>query len=179
MVNEHRKPFNGVARFPVPSSSAQRAGGSKTPAATPGQSSSAARAAGSGTRVGNYSVKSAPLGSSTTQRGLGLGKGAVGLGKGKGFKRHKRVPRDSIRGVTKGDIKRLARRGGIKRISGMIYDDVRQVMKERLENILRQCVAIVDLSGRKTVTVRDIIFTLNRFGQPVYGYDPSFTGTRK
>jgi histone H3/H4 len=30
---------------------------------------------------------------------------------------------------------RLARRGGIKRISRMIYDDVRQALKERLERV--------------------------------------------
>ena len=51
----------------------------------------------------------------------GRGKGGKGLGKG-GAKRHRKVLRDNIQGITKPAIRRLARRGGVKRISGLIYD---------------------------------------------------------
>lgn len=44
-----------------------------------------------------------------------------GRGKG-GVKRHRRVPRDSIQGITKPSIRRLARSGGVKRISGLVYE---------------------------------------------------------
>ena len=48
-------------------------------------------------------------------------RGMAALGKG-GAKRHKRrVLRDNIQGITKPAIRRLARRGGCKRISGLIY----------------------------------------------------------
>ena len=50
----------------------------------------------------------------------GRGKGGKGLGKG-GSKRHRKVLRDNIKGITKPAIRRLARRGGVKRISGLIY----------------------------------------------------------
>jgi hypothetical protein len=43
----------------------------------------------------------------------GRGKGGKGLGKG-GAKRHRKVIRDSIQGITKPAIRRLARRGGVK-----------------------------------------------------------------
>ena len=46
----------------------------------------------------------------------GHGKGGKGLGKG-GAKRHRKVLRDNIQGITKPAIRRLARRGGVKRIS--------------------------------------------------------------
>jgi len=46
----------------------------------------------------------------------GRGKGGKGLGKG-GAKRHRKVLRDNIQGITKPAIRRLARRGGVKRIS--------------------------------------------------------------
>lgn len=49
----------------------------------------------------------------------GRGKGGKGLGKG-GAKRHRKVLRDNIQGITKPAIRRLARRGGVKRISGQI-----------------------------------------------------------
>ena len=73
----------------------------------------------------------------------GRGKGGKGLGKG-GAKRHRKVEkgffknpifcihlftwfqvlRDNIQGITKPAIRRLARRGGVKRISGLIYEEV-------------------------------------------------------
>ena len=46
----------------------------------------------------------------------GRGKGGKGLGKG-GAKRHRKILRDNIQGITKPAIRRLARRGGVKRIS--------------------------------------------------------------
>ncbi|CAL8283791.1 unnamed protein product [Boreogadus saida] len=45
----------------------------------------------------------------------GRGKGGKGLGKG-GAKRHRKVLRDNIQGITKPAIRRLARRGGVKHI---------------------------------------------------------------
>ena len=49
----------------------------------------------------------------------GRGKGGKGLGKG-GAKRHRKILRDNIQGITKPAIRRLTRRGGVKRISGLI-----------------------------------------------------------
>ncbi|KAL5721803.1 histone H3.1 [Ranunculus cassubicifolius] len=54
----------------------------------------------------------------------GRGKGGKGLGKG-GAKRHRKVLCDNIQGITKPAIRRLARRGGVKRISGLIYEETR------------------------------------------------------
>ena len=62
-----------------------------------------------------------------------LGKG---LGKS-GLLRHRMVLRDNIQGISKPAIRRLARRGGVKRISGFIYEETRYVLKIFLENILR------------------------------------------
>ena len=50
----------------------------------------------------------------------GRGKGGKGLGKG-GAKRHRKILRDNIQGITKPAIRRLARRGGVKRISASMY----------------------------------------------------------
>ena len=69
----------------------------------------------------------------------GRGKGGKGLGKG-GAKRHRKVLRDNIQGITKPAIRRLARRGGVKRISGLIYEETRGVLKVFLENVIRDSV---------------------------------------
>ena len=68
----------------------------------------------------------------------GRGKGGKGLGKG-GAKRHRKILRDNIQGITKPAIRRLARRGGVKRISGLIYEETRGVLKVFLENVIRVC----------------------------------------
>ncbi|KAK9683632.1 hypothetical protein RND81_10G154900 [Saponaria officinalis] len=54
--------------------------------------------------------------------------GGKGLGKG-GAKRHRNVFRDNIHGITKPAICRLARRGGVKRINGLIYEETRGELK--------------------------------------------------
>ena len=73
----------------------------------------------------------------------GRGKGAGGLGKG-GARRHRRVLRDTIQGITKPSIRRMARRGGVKRLSGLIYDESRGVLKSFLENVIKDAVVYTD-----------------------------------
>lgn len=68
----------------------------------------------------------------------GRGKGGKGLGKG-GAKRHRKVLRDNIQGITKPAIRRLARRGGVKRISGLIYEETRGVLKVIFIKFLFKC----------------------------------------
>ena len=74
----------------------------------------------------------------------GRGKGGKGLGKG-GAKRHRKVLRDNIQGITKPAIRRLARRGGVKRISGLIYEETRGVLKVFLEAIVRDAVTYTEV----------------------------------
>ena len=54
----------------------------------------------------------------------GRGGGGKGLGKG-GAKRHRIILRDNIQGITKSSIRKLARRGGVKRVNGLVYEEVR------------------------------------------------------
>ncbi|CAL9115556.1 unnamed protein product [Musa textilis] len=89
----------------------------------------------------------------------GRGKGGKGLGKG-GAKRHRKVLRDNIQGITKPAIRRLARRGGVKRISGLIYEETRGVLKIFLENVIRDAVTYTEHARRKTVTAMDVASNL-------------------
>ncbi|CAH3187209.1 unnamed protein product [Porites lobata] len=89
----------------------------------------------------------------------GRGKGK-GLGKG-GAKRHRKILRDNIQGITKPAIRRLARRGGVKRISGLIYEETRGVLKVFLENVIRDAVTYTEHAKRKTVTAMDVVYALN------------------
>jgi histone H4 len=101
----------------------------------------------------------------------GRGKGGKGLGKG-GAKRHRKVLRDNIQGITKPAIRRLARRGGVKRISGLIYEETRGVLKVFLENVIRDSVTYTEHARRKTVTAMDVVYALKRQGKTLYGKLP-------
>jgi len=108
-----------------------------------------------------------PINQPTTMSGRG--KGGKGLGKG-GAKRHRKVLRDNIQGITKPAIRRLARRGGVKRISGLIYEETRGVLKVFLENVIRDAVTYTEHARRKTVTALDVVYALKRQGRTLYGF---------
>nr|GMC96023.1 Histone H4 [Ipomoea batatas] len=63
---------------------------------------------------------------------------------------------DNIQGITKSAIRRLARRGGVRRISGLIYKETRGVLKIFLENAIRDAVTYTEYARRKTVTTMDV-----------------------
>ena len=78
------------------------------------------------------------------------------------IQRHRKVLRDNIQGITKPAIRRLARRGGVKRISRLIYEETRGVLKVFLENVIRDAVTYTEHAKRKTVTAMDVVYALKR-----------------
>lgn len=127
-----------------------------------------------------------------TKPSVGRGKGGIfssesrtvaqtsGQGKGKGgmlkkgalsmAKRHRRVLRDNIQGITKPAIKRLARRGGVKRISGLVYEETRGILRIFLQNVIHDAVTYTEHARRKTVTAMDVVYALKRQGRTLYGF---------
>jgi len=115
-------------------------------------------------------------GSTGSTGSTGQGQGAsVPKGVGKAPRhgiaaRHRKIIRDSIQGVTKPAIRRLARRGGVKRLSGLIYEETRGIFKVFLEGVLRDALAYTEHSRRKTVTAMDVLHALKRRGNTLYGF---------
>ena len=64
----------------------------------------------------------------------------------------------------------LARRGGVKRISNLIYEETRGVLKVFLENVIRDAVTYTEHARRKTVTSMDVVYALKRQGRTLYGF---------
>lgn len=98
-----------------------------------------------------------------------LFKGGKASGTG-GAERNRKVLRDNIQGITKPAIRRLARKGGVKRISGLIYDEARKVLKEFLKKTISDAVAYKDYARRKTVTCLDVVHALKKRGIVLHGY---------
>ena len=98
------------------------------------------------------------------------GKGGKLNGKG-GAKRHQnKAVKETILGITKPAIRRLARRGGVKRISSLVYDETRAVLRLFLENVIRDSVTYTEHAKRKTVTALDVVYALKRQGRTLYGF---------
>ena len=73
-----------------------------------------------------------------------------GIGKG-GPKRARKIVRDSILGITKDAIHRLAHRAGAKRLSELISEETRGIMKVTLENLLKDVITFTEHEKMRTV----------------------------
>ena len=85
-----------------------------------------------------------------------------GQGKGK-----KTLVKDILWGITKSVICRLARRGGVKRMMGHIYDLSRGVLKLFFKAVIRDAMIYMVHCKRRTVTVMDVIYSLKNHGHHV------------
>ncbi|XP_061168613.1 histone H4-like [Saccostrea echinata] len=99
----------------------------------------------------------------------GRGKGGKGLGKG-GAKRHRKVLRDNIQGITKQPYAVLL---------AVVVSNVFPVSSTRklveflkvfLENVIRDAVTYTEHAKRKTVTAMDVVYALKRQGRTLYGF---------
>lgn len=101
-------------------------------------------------------------------------KGGKGKFSGKGVKsgpkRYGKEKKEPILGCTKPAIRRLCRRGGIKRIDGLFYEETRGVLKWFIDNLVLDALAYTEHSRRKTVSVMDVLYALKRQNRTLYGF---------
>jgi histone H3/H4 len=71
-------------------------------------------------------------------------------------KKHRKVIRDSIRGITEPAIRRILRRAGVKRIGKLVYEEIRGILKVWLEDIIKDVVAFTEHASRKTSQLEDL-----------------------
>ena len=100
---------------------------------------------------------------------------AIGKGRGQqGAKRNKnkkaKTRPELLQGITKGDVRRLARRGGVKRISSGIYLCTRDVLLGFLEGVVKDSLVFMEHANRNTVFASDVVYALKRRGQNIYGF---------
>lgn len=89
------------------------------------------------------------------------GKGAQGLG---GAKRHRKVLRGNIGRITKPAIKRILSRAGVKRVSGLVYEEMRGNLRVFLEKIVRDMITYMEHDRRRTVQQKDLDLALETNG---------------
>ena len=67
-------------------------------------------------------------------------------------------------------ILRLARRGGVQRLSALVYDQTRAILRVFLENLIQDAFAYSKYSKRNTVTALDVSYALKRNGGTMSGF---------
>jgi len=81
-----------------------------------------------------------------------------------GSKTHRKALRYNIESITKPAIRHLSRRGGVKHINNLIYEDTRGVLKNFLENVIRDVVTYTEHDRRKDLTTIDVLYLVKRQG---------------
>jgi histone H4 len=99
----------------------------------------------------------------------GNGKEAYYAGRGRP-RRHRHVLLDNIHGISRNSTRRLARRAGVARMSELIYEETRAVLKVFVGNLVRDAVVYTEHANRKTVTTMDVVYALKRQGRTLYGF---------
>jgi len=79
-----------------------------------------------------------------------------------GSKRHRKNTKTVLQGITSAAIHKIARRSGVKRISGLVYDVTRNVLKEFLYKLIKDTVHYTECAKRSTVTPMDVLMALKR-----------------
>ena len=85
-------------------------------------------------------------------------------------KRVKKILKSSASSVSQGSIRRLARRGGVKRLSAAVVGDVRSVLRSFLDGVVSAAATYTEHAKHKTVSVQDVIAALRKRGRAIYGF---------
>ena len=78
--------------------------------------------------------------------------------------------RKEIRRISDNDIRRLARKGGVKRINHKIPREIRQILKSFLENVIKDTLVYTQNARRNSITSLDVIYALKKRGRALYGF---------
>lgn len=80
-------------------------------------------------------------------------------------KRPRKVLRGNISGITGGALRRIMYRAGIPRREISINEELRGILKQRLENIIQQAIVFMEHNKRKTIMEKDIRAVANMAGK--------------
>lgn len=86
---------------------------------------------------------------------------------GSGQIHRKNILKDSIYGISKSAIQRLARKGGVKSLSEPVYEEIRKILKMYLESVIRSTLTYTSHARKKTIQQHDVKYALKALGRPI------------
>lgn len=132
---------------------------SKAPAASSGR--------GAGSKAEAQAVKVAVAAVAVAVKGDG--KTAASKAAGRKAAMARSAGPHGVEGISRNDLRRLARRGGVERTATMIYDEARAFLRVFLHQVVGDATVYTDHGKRKVVSSEDIILSLKRRGRILYG----------
>jgi histone H3/H4 len=78
--------------------------------------------------------------------------------------KHRKILRDTIQGITEPALRRICKTANVERHSGLIYAELRGVMKLKMEDVLQKSIIFTEHHRRKTVKVEDLSAALEISG---------------
>ena len=72
--------------------------------------------------------------------------------------------------ISNASIRRLARRGGVKRLSAPVYTETRIVLESFLRKVIDKAIVYSKFANRKTVMAMDVVYALKTQGITIYGF---------
>ena len=88
-----------------------------------------------------------------------------------GSQKRKGAKDNKGRGITKGSIRRLARRGGCKRLASSVYDEAREILRSFVEGVMKDTHALMEVREARPaliVNVQHILYALKKRGRTLY-----------
>lgn len=69
--------------------------------------------------------------------------------------RQRKLLRDNIQGISKPSLRRILLKAAVRRVEGSVYDNLRALIKDDVEKILKASLSNMQGDHRKTLVVRD------------------------
>ena len=94
-----------------------------------------------------------------------------GLGIGKGGVKHsptRSIVSNNIDGIKKASIRRLARRGGVLRLGGLVHLETKRTLEKFLSEVIGYAILYTTNAGCKTISVQHMDLALRRKGKVVF-----------
>ena len=73
-------------------------------------------------------------------------------------------------GLSDSAIRRLARRGGVMRMSVLVYEETRRTLKSFLQDVIVDASLYTEFAGRRTMTAMDVVYALKRQNLTTHGF---------
>ena len=74
--------------------------------------------------------------------------------------KHIKILRDNLQGISDNSIKRLARQAGIPRISKLVYSETRGILYQKLDDILKNAINLMEFQRKKTLDSKTVCSVL-------------------
>ena len=84
----------------------------------------------------------------------------------------KRAPpaKATPKAFTSSAIRRIAHRGGVKRLARLTYEEVRGVVHDFVKKLVSDAMVFTEHRRASTVVAMDVVHALKRQGRQIYGY---------